>query len=72
MTCTLYEIVIRGVIGHTIEAALAGFEVVSQSEGDTTLRGWVEDQSALYGIISQIAGFGLEVTRLRQVDEATS
>lgn len=58
----LYEIVVRGVVGDAVLSGVEGFEVVSISGRDTTLRGWVIDQSALHAVLDRIGGFGLELT----------
>ena len=34
---------------------------------ETVLTGWLEDQSALFGVLAQIEGLGLELLELRQV-----
>jgi hypothetical protein len=65
----LYEIEVRGVVGATTAAALEGFEVVSTAGGSTRLRGRVVDQSALYGVLNQISGLGLELTGVTPVDD---
>jgi hypothetical protein len=62
----LYTIRIRGRLGLT---ALSAFpSLVSELEGsETVLTGWVEDQSALFGVIEQIEALGLELLELRQI-----
>jgi hypothetical protein len=34
---------------------------------ETVLTGWVEDRSALFGVLAQIEGLGLELLEVRQV-----
>jgi hypothetical protein len=34
---------------------------------ETVLTGWLEDQSALFGVLAQIEGLGLQLLELRQV-----
>jgi hypothetical protein len=36
-------------------------------DGDTVLRGAIQDQSALHGVLSQIEAFGLELLELRRL-----
>jgi hypothetical protein len=62
----LYMIRIRGRLGTT---ALSAFpSLVSELKGtETVLTGWVEDQSALFGVIEQIEALGLELLELRQI-----
>lgn len=35
--------------------------------GQTVLTGWLEDRSALFGVLAQIEGLGLELLEVRQV-----
>jgi hypothetical protein len=35
--------------------------------GETVLTGWLEDRSALFGVLVQIEGLGLELLEVRQV-----
>ena len=35
--------------------------------GETVLTGWLEDRSALFGVLAQIEGLGLELLELRQI-----
>jgi hypothetical protein len=37
------------------------------SGGDTVLTGLIEDRSALFGVLAQIEGLGLELLELRQI-----
>ncbi len=63
---SLYRIRIKGRLGAT---ALSAFpSMASQLMGsETVLTGWLEDQSALFGVLAQIEGLGLELLELRQV-----
>jgi hypothetical protein len=66
---SLYEIEVRGVIGASALAALDGFDVVSTKGGATRLRGRVVDQSALHGLLHQVAGLGLELMAAIPVED---
>ena len=59
-----YEIRVRGHLGRRM---LRAFEALSaQPEGeDTLLRGCLEDQAALYGVIARLEALGLELVELR-------
>ena len=35
--------------------------------GDTVLTGWLEDRSAVFGVVGQIEVLGLELLELRQL-----
>jgi hypothetical protein len=63
---SLYRIRIKGRLGDT---ALSAFpSMTSELMGsETVLTGRLEDQSALFGILAQIEGLGLELLELRQV-----
>lgn len=67
MSEVLYELVIHGVVGEAVLIDLEGFEVVSVRNGETTLRGWVVDQSFLMGTLDRVARFGLELTSVAPV-----
>jgi hypothetical protein len=62
----LCEIRIKGRLGAT---ALSAFpSMASELEGsETLLTGFLEDQSALFGVLAQIEALGLELVELRQV-----
>jgi hypothetical protein len=62
----LYTIRIRGRLGAT---ALSAFpSMVSElKDGETVLTGWLEDRSALFGVVAQIEALGLELLELRQI-----
>ena len=63
---SLYRIRIKGRLGAT---ALSAFpSMTSELTGsETVLTGRLEDQSALFGILAQIEGLGLELLELRQI-----
>jgi len=62
----LYTIRIKGRLGAT---ALSAFpSMVCELKGsETVLTGWLEDKSALFGVVAQIEGLGLELLELRQI-----
>jgi hypothetical protein len=62
----LYTIRIRGRLGAT---ALSAFpSMVCEPKGsETMLTGWLEDQSAVFGVLAQIEALGLELVELRQI-----
>jgi hypothetical protein len=62
-----YEFRIRGRLGERLLSSFGGFDAeVVPSE--TILRGSVEDQAALHGVLQQIEALGLELVEVRQVD----
>ena len=62
----LYAIRIKGRLGAT---ALSAFPSMASEmmRGETVLTGWLEDQSALFGVLMQIEGLGLELLEVRRV-----
>ncbi len=62
----LYTIRIKGQLGAT---ALSAFPSMAPSidGSDTVLTGWLEDRSAVFGVLAQIEALGLEVLELRQI-----
>ena len=63
---TLYAIRVKGRLGAT---ALSAFpSMACQLKGsETVLTGWLEDRSALFGVLGQIEGLGLELLEVRQL-----
>jgi hypothetical protein len=57
---------IKGRLGVT---ALSAFpSMASEPTGtETVLTGWLEDRSALFGVVAQIEALGLELLELRQI-----
>ena len=62
----LYTVRIKGRLGAT---ALSAFpSMTCELKGsETVLTGWLEDQSALFGVVARIEALGLELLELRQV-----
>ena len=66
----LYTIRISGQLGDT---ALSAFPtMVSELKaGETVLTGWLEDRSAVFGVLAQIEALGLELLELRHTTAET-
>lgn len=62
----LYAVRIKGRLGAT---ALSSFPSMTcdLKGSETVLTGWLEDQSALFGVVAQIEALGLELLELRQI-----
>lgn len=62
----LFAIRIKGRLGAT---ALSAFPtLVSElKDSETVLTGWLEDRSAMFGVLAQIEALGLELLELRQI-----
>ncbi|HEV2218188.1 MAG TPA: hypothetical protein VGV88_11515 [Candidatus Dormibacteraeota bacterium] len=61
----LYTIRIKGRLGAT---ALSAFPSMTHElkGGETVLTGWLEDRSALFGVLAQIEGLGLDLLEVRR------
>ena len=61
-----YTIRIKGQLGDT---ALSAFPtmVPALKPGETVLTGFLEDRSAVFGVLAQIEALGLELLELRRV-----
>lgn len=68
MQSSRYEFRIRGRLGERFLASFGGFDA-EVLPPETILRGSVEDQAALHGILQQIEALGLELVEVRQVDD---
>jgi hypothetical protein len=55
-------------VGERLLSSFEGFDAEVQPV-ETVLRGSVEDQAALHGILEQIEALGLELVEVRQVDD---
>ena len=62
----LYTIRIKGRLGAT---SLSAFPSMAHElkDSETLLTGRLEDRSALFGVLAQIEGLGLELLEVRQV-----
>ena len=62
----LYTIRIKGRLGATALSAVPS--LASEQKGnETVLTGFLEDRSALYGVLGQMEALGLELLELRQI-----
>ena len=63
---SLYRIRIKGRLGATALSAFPSMACELMSS-ETVLTGRLEDQAALFGVLAQIEGLGLELLELRQI-----
>jgi hypothetical protein len=63
---SLYRIRIKGRLGATGLSAFPSM-ACELMRRETVLTGWIEDQAALFGVLAQIEGLGLELLELRQI-----
>jgi hypothetical protein len=59
-----YEIRVRGHLGAAMLRAFPALAAVTQGE-DTLLRGCLQDQAAVYGLVAKLEALGLELLELR-------
>jgi hypothetical protein len=61
-----YRICVRGHLGKTICSAFPSLEARTRGD-DTVLTGLLADQAALYGVLAEIEGLGLELIEVRRL-----
>jgi hypothetical protein len=61
-----YEIRVRGHLGAAMLRAFPGLAARTLA-GDTLLRGCLQDQAAVYGMIARLEALGLELVELRRL-----
>jgi hypothetical protein len=62
-----YEIRVRGRLGEMLIGAFPGLQVCPEP-GATLLSGHLRDQAALYGVLAELEGLGLELLEVRTTD----
>ena len=67
MESARYEIRVRGTLGGKVASSFSGFEAEVEP-AETILRGPVQDQAALHGVLEQIESLGLELVEVRRID----
>jgi hypothetical protein len=65
-----YEFRVAGRVGEKVAARFEGFDMEVEP-AETVLRGPVQDQSALHGILEQIESLGLELVEVRRVERSS-
>ena len=63
-----YEVTIAGRPGTRIMAALPGFEVLVTQQGRTRLRGWVQDQAGLQGVLRTLGDLGVAIEGVQHIE----
>jgi hypothetical protein len=66
----IYEFRIRGHLGDRMLGAFDGLQAETNGQ-DTLLRGAVQDQAALHGVLAQIEALGLELVEVRRLPRGT-
>ena len=66
-----YEIRVKGRVGKELASRLEGFDAEIEP-AETVLRGPIDDQDALHGLLERVQRFGLELVEVRQLDGTAS
>lgn len=62
-----YEIRVRGSLGEMLIGAFPGLQVRIEP-GVTVFSGQLRDRAALYGVLAELEGLGLELLEVRRSD----
>jgi hypothetical protein len=71
MAPSRYELRIKGRLGEALLGSFAGFDAEVEPV-ETVLRGDIEDQAALHGVLERIHEAGLEIVEVRKVEPRRS
>ena len=63
-----YQISVHGHLGETILSAFPTLQARRRG-ADTVLTGALRDQAALYGVLAEIEGLGLELLEVRRLPQ---
>lgn len=63
-----YEIQVQGHLDLDWAEWFPGFVLTHEGDGSTVLRGMVDDQPALHGLLAKIDQLGLPIYRIQQLD----
>ncbi len=66
MTPARYEIRIKGRVGEALLTSFADLDV-SIEPAETVVRGVMQDQAALHGVLERVQSLGLELIEVRRV-----
>jgi hypothetical protein len=63
-----YEVTVRGRLSAALASEFEQLRLVATPRApETVLHGWLEDQSALHGVLRRIEALGLDLVEVRQV-----
>lgn len=65
-----YEIRVKGQLDPGWGEWFEGFSVTPLPEGETQLSGWIQDQSALHGMLARIRNLNLALISVTRVDRS--
>jgi hypothetical protein len=66
-----YEVTVKGRLSPALASEFEQLRLAATARApETVLRGWLEDQSALHGVLRRIEALGLVLVEVRQVSTA--
>ena len=72
MEANRYEIMIRGTLTPDWAEWFDGMEIRQDSDGNTVLVGWIDDQSALHGCLGKLHALNLPLISVNPAASATA
>ena len=66
-TAAQYEVRVRGQLGSRWAAWFDGLTLTADDDGSTVIRGPLQDQAALHGLIQKLRDLGLPLVSLNQI-----
>ena len=72
LTPTIYEIRIRGHLNSTWTEWFYGLTITHESDGTTTLRGELPDQTVLHSVLDRIRDMNLRLISVTEVEASPS
>jgi hypothetical protein len=68
----IYEIRIRGLLGHQWREWFRGLTILLEEDGNTLLTGAVVDQAALHGILKKVRDLGMPLISVNIVGSVSA
>lgn len=65
-----YEIRVKGQLDPGWSEWFEDFSVTPLKEGETKISGWIQDQSALHGVLARIRNLNLTLISVTRVDRS--
>ncbi len=67
----IYQIRIKGHLGHQWTGWFVGMTITLEDNGDTLLTGSVVDQAALHGLLKKVRDLGMPLVSVNSVEPGT-
>ena len=68
MVVELYEVRIKGQLGTHWEESFEGWSILHEEDGTTLLTGPVDDQPALYGLLTQMSNLNIKLIAVNRIE----